>query len=135
MEHAIKYQNAKEAVTTANLDLDIKKEEYVQVWAAERKKNKGNPGESIPAASESLVAAKTAYDKAKQAVETAQLAAMAEIAKAFELYRNLLSDEAGQPWDKIVQAQTNICPWEGLRKWQWFLLQSMKPQVGVRNVN
>jgi hypothetical protein len=47
----------------ANLDLDIKKEEYAQVHSSERKKNKGNPGESISAASESLVAAKTAYER------------------------------------------------------------------------
>ena len=31
MEHDVKYQNAKEAVATANLDLEIKKEEYAQV--------------------------------------------------------------------------------------------------------
>jgi len=35
---------------------------------------------------------------------------MTEIAKAFELYGNLLSDEARQPWDKIIQAQTTKCP-------------------------
>jgi hypothetical protein len=28
MEHEVKYLNAEEAVATANLDLDIKKEEY-----------------------------------------------------------------------------------------------------------
>ena len=65
MEHAIKFSNAEEAVTMANLDLEIKKEEYVQVHASGRKKNNGDPGECVPAASESLVAAKTAYDKAK----------------------------------------------------------------------
>jgi hypothetical protein len=54
MEYDIKYLNAEEAVDTANLDLDIKKEEYVQVCTLERKKNKGNPGEGVPAASESL---------------------------------------------------------------------------------
>ncbi len=43
MEHDIKFQNAKEAVATANLDLDIRKEEYVQVCTLDRKKNKGNP--------------------------------------------------------------------------------------------
>jgi hypothetical protein len=44
MEHDIKYLNAEEAVATANMDLDIRKEKYVQVCASERKKNKGNPG-------------------------------------------------------------------------------------------
>ena len=34
--------------------------------------------------------------------------------KAFELYRNLLSDEARQPWDKIVHAQMIKCHWEDI---------------------
>ena len=104
MEHDVKFLNAKEPVATANLDLDIRKEEYAQVHNSEKKKNKGNPGESVPAASESLVAAKSAYEKAKQAVEAAKLAATMEGAKAFKLYGNLLSNEARQPWEKIVQA-------------------------------
>jgi hypothetical protein len=114
MENDIKYLNAKEAVARANLDLGIKKEEYAQVCTLERKKNKGNPGEGVPAASESLVSAITAYDEAKQAVEAVKLAITMEIAKAFELYRNLLSDEATQPWDKIIQAQATKCPWEDI---------------------
>ena len=36
--------------------------------------------------------------------------------KAFKLYRNLLSDEARQPWEKIVQVQTNKCPWVDVPK-------------------
>jgi hypothetical protein len=63
MEHAIKFSNAEEAVANAILDLEIKKEEYAQDHSSERKKTKGNPGESIPAGSESLVAAKSAYKK------------------------------------------------------------------------
>jgi hypothetical protein len=114
MEHDVKYLNAEKAVAIANLDLDIEKQEYAQVCTLERKKNKGNPGEGVHATSESLVAAKTAYDKAKQALEAAKLAAMMEIAKAFELYGNLLSDEARQPWNKIIQAQTTKCPWEDI---------------------
>ena len=78
------------------------------------KGEQGNPGEGIPAASESLVAVKTAYDKAKQAVEAMKLAAMTEILKAFVLHGNLLSDEARQPWDKIIQAQTTKWPWEDI---------------------
>jgi hypothetical protein len=35
-----------------------------------------------------------------------------EGAKAFELYGNLLSNEARQPWEKIVQAQMTKSPWE-----------------------
>jgi len=33
------FLNAQEAVVTATLDIDIKKEEYVQVHNSERKKN------------------------------------------------------------------------------------------------
>ena len=58
MEHDVKFSNAEEAVAKATLDLEIKKEEYAQVRSLERKKTKGNPWEGIPAASESLVAAK-----------------------------------------------------------------------------
>ena len=96
MEHDVKFSNAKEAVANAILDLEIKKEEYVQVHSSERKKTKGNPGEGIPAASKSRVSAKSAYEKAKQAVEPTELTTMTEIVKAFELYRNLLYDEASQ---------------------------------------
>jgi len=73
MEHDVEFLNAKEAVAMAILDLDIRQEKYAQVRTSERKKNKGNLGEGIAATSESLVAAKTAYDKAKQAVEAAKL--------------------------------------------------------------
>ena len=41
MEHDVKYLNAKEAVTTANLDLDIKKEEYVQFVPQRERRTKG----------------------------------------------------------------------------------------------
>jgi len=37
MEHDVKFSNAEEAVATALLDMDIKKEEYVQVQSSERK--------------------------------------------------------------------------------------------------
>jgi len=71
MEHDVKFSAAKEAVANAMLDLEIKKEEYAQVHSSKRKKTKGNQGENIPAASESLVAAKSAYEKAKQSVDAA----------------------------------------------------------------
>ena len=89
MEHDVNISKAKEAVETAALDLDIQKEENMQVCSTERKKSKGNPGEGIPATSESLVATKTAYKNAKQALEAAKLAAATEGAKPFELYENL----------------------------------------------
>ena len=46
---------------------------------------KWNKGESVPIASESLVAAKSAYEKATQALDVAKLAITTEGAKAFEL--------------------------------------------------
>ena len=63
-------------------------------FATPRKKAKGNKGEAAPADSESLVLAKAEYEKAAQALLSAKLAIMTEGAKAFELYGNLLSDEA-----------------------------------------
>jgi hypothetical protein len=35
--------------------------------------------------------------------------------RVFELYANLLSDEARQTWEKIVKAQTKTAPWEDLK--------------------
>ena len=74
------------------------------------KKTKVNPEEGIPAASESLIATKSAYNKAKQAVDAAKLISVTEGAKAFKLYGNLLSDVARQPWKKIIQTQRTKCP-------------------------
>jgi hypothetical protein len=73
------------------------------------KKAKGNKGESTPAASESLEAAKLAYKKAPQVVDVAKLTVIMEGAKAFKLYQNLLSTEVRQPWEKIIQAQMTKC--------------------------
>jgi hypothetical protein len=41
MEHDVKFLNAEEAVATANIDLEIKKDKYAQVCNSESKKNKG----------------------------------------------------------------------------------------------
>ena len=51
--------------------------------------------------SEALAATKAAYEKALKAIETAKLAVTTAATKLFELYGNLLSDEARQPWEKI----------------------------------
>ena len=80
---------AKDSVANIILDSEIKNEEYAQVCSSERKKTKGNPGESIPAASKSLVAAKSVYKKAKHAVDATKLAATTKGVQAFELYGNL----------------------------------------------
>ena len=42
---------------------------------------------------------------AAKSVEEAKLAVTTEGVKLFEVYGNLLSDEARQPWEKILQAQ------------------------------
>ena len=60
------------------------------------------------------MSAKAACEQAKQAVESAKLATVTEGVKPFELYGNLLSDEARQRWEKIVQAQMMKCPWEDI---------------------
>ena len=51
------------------LNLEIAKES-MHKFATERKKAKGNKGESTPAASESLVAVQSAYEKAVQALRS-----------------------------------------------------------------
>jgi hypothetical protein len=92
MEHDAKFSKAKEAVANAMLNQEIMKDEYVQIHNLERKKIKGNKGETTPAASESLVAAMSAYEKSAQAVDATKLAAMTK------LYGNLLSNEARLHW-------------------------------------
>ena len=55
-----------------------------------------------------------AHENAKQALEAVKLTITSEGVKAFELYGNLLSNEARRPWEKIVQAQMTKCPWEDI---------------------
>jgi hypothetical protein len=77
--------------------------------AARRKKAKGNKAESIPASSESLVVAKSAYKKSALAVDASKIAATTEGAKAFELYGNLISNEARQHWKRLSRPkQLNV---------------------------
>jgi hypothetical protein len=64
---------------------------------------------------EALVAAKVAYEKALNAIETAKLAVTMAGVKLFKLYRNLLSDEARQQWEKIIKAQVTNSPWEDVK--------------------
>ncbi len=65
--------------------------------------------------SEALAAVKAAYEKALKAIETAKLAASTAGTKPFEIYGNLLSDEAHQPWEKIIKAQVTSSPWEDVK--------------------
>eukprot|EP00804_Cyclotella_cryptica_P013652 CCRYP_018765-RA/>CCRYP_018765-RA protein AED:0.43 eAED:0.43 QI:0/-1/0/1/-1/1/1/0/263 len=65
--------------------------------------------------SQHLVEAKALYDKALKTLEDAKLAVAKAGAKPFELYGNLLSDEARQPWEKIIKAQVTKAPWEDIK--------------------
>ena len=98
------------AITTTELEVELVKTKYVQVCNSEKKKNKGNKGEVMNANSEYLSIAKANYTKALQAVEAAKLVITTEGEMAFELYGNLLSDEARQPWDKVIKAKVMQAP-------------------------
>eukprot|EP00804_Cyclotella_cryptica_P022859 CCRYP_005058-RA/>CCRYP_005058-RA protein AED:0.39 eAED:0.90 QI:0/0/0/1/0/0/2/0/459 len=109
---------AEKAVETAKIEAELAKQEYVTVRNAEKKK-KGNkqdtPGTTAEAISPALTEAKAYYDKALKALEAAKLAVTTAGAKPFELYGNLLSDEARQPWEKIIKAQVTRAPWEDIK--------------------
>eukprot|EP00804_Cyclotella_cryptica_P028868 CCRYP_008447-RA/>CCRYP_008447-RA protein AED:0.41 eAED:0.75 QI:0/0/0/1/1/1/2/0/300 len=109
---------AEKAVETAKIEAELAKQDYVTVRNAEKKK-KGNkqeaPGTTTEAASPALVEAKATYDKVLKALEDAGLAVAAAGAKPFELYGNLLSGEARQPWEKIIKAQVTKAPWEDIK--------------------
>eukprot|EP00804_Cyclotella_cryptica_P020530 CCRYP_003382-RA/>CCRYP_003382-RA protein AED:0.39 eAED:1.00 QI:0/0/0/1/1/1/2/0/317 len=55
------------------------------------------------------------YDKFLKVLEDAKLAVSTAGAKPFELYGNLLSDEARQPWEKIIKAQMTKAAWEDIK--------------------
>ena len=105
-EEEEEHENVPEEEFLKNSIQDIKK--------SKKKKKKGNPGEATQAESESLVLAKAEYKQAAQAVTAAKLAISMEGAKAFELYANLLSKEAGPAWEKIMKAQMTTSPWEDI---------------------
>eukprot|EP00804_Cyclotella_cryptica_P022170 CCRYP_011629-RA/>CCRYP_011629-RA protein AED:0.39 eAED:0.94 QI:0/0/0/1/1/1/2/0/386 len=54
-------------------------------------------------------------DKVLKALEDVKLAVATTGAKPFKLYGNLLSDEARQPWEKIIKAQVTKAPWEDIK--------------------
>ena len=114
MELDANFTRAQEAVSTAELNLEIAKESYATVRSSEKKKAKGNKGEATPGDSESLALAKAVYEKAMQAVASAKLTVTTEGAKAFKLYGNLLSDEARPAWEKIIRAQVTSSPMEDI---------------------
>ena len=61
-----------------------------------------------------LAAAKKACKEATKKVEEAKLAIAMTGAKPFELYGNLVSDEAWQPWERIIKAQVMQAPWDNV---------------------
>ena len=50
-----------------------------------------------------------------KALEDAKLAIAMAGVKPFELYGNLLSDKARQPWEKIIKAEVTKAPWEDIK--------------------
>ncbi len=130
MELYIKFKEATAAVETAHLDLDIAKATLkekkgdnddtpqqtgnaVKVMTDKGKKSKKPEGEeALPAA---IAVAKADVDKARKARNEVQARADVLGAQIFQLYGNLLTDEARQPWKKIVKEQTDTFPWEDLR--------------------
>ena len=94
-----KFAETEQTVIHAELETELAKEEYVKLRSSEKKRNKGNKpkgsrSEVTNPDSEALAAAKAACEKALKAIETSKLAVTTAGAKLFELYRNLLSNEA-----------------------------------------
>ena len=79
----------------------------------EGKKSKKPEGEEALQAA--IAVAKADVDKAQKARNEAQAQADVLGVQIFQLYGNLLTDEACQPWEKIVKDQTDTFPWEDLR--------------------
>ena len=73
--------------------------------AKEKKKKGVSSDPDITARSSSLSAAKTACKEAAAKVKEAKLAVTTTRAKVFQLYGNLLSDKARQPWKIVMKAQ------------------------------
>ena len=83
-----------------------------QKKAREPKNKTNNSAPDIIADAAVLDAAKKARDDVAKKVKEAKLAVAMAVTKPFELYANLLSDEARQPWKKILKAQVTQAPWE-----------------------
>ncbi len=77
-----------------------------------QKETGANPDPDVNATSTPLAAAKTACKEAPTKVEKAKLAITTAGAKSFELYGNLLSNKARQPWKEMMKAQVMKAPWE-----------------------
>ena len=54
---------------------------------------------------------KKAVEKASEAVAREEETIESLIAQVFQLYSNLLSEEARRPWTKILGEQIDVTPW------------------------
>ena len=132
MELDTKFQEAMKAFESASLEVDLTKMQYKdklkkrerddssqRVTGASKatsdktKKSRRTEGEDSPPAK--IVAAKAALEVAQKARSKAQERADMLGTQIFQLHVNLLTDEARQPWEKIVKAQANTIPREDLR--------------------
>ena len=57
---------------------------------------------------------KKAVEKATEAVACEKETIASLIAQVFQLYTNLLTDEARRPWCKILGEQIDVTPWSDL---------------------
>eukprot|EP00804_Cyclotella_cryptica_P012252 CCRYP_013850-RA/>CCRYP_013850-RA protein AED:0.42 eAED:0.44 QI:0/0/0/1/1/1/2/0/306 len=89
------FAEAEKAVETAKIKAVLAKEEYVKVLNAKKRRR--------------------AIKEMCPVLEDAKLAVSMAGAKPFELYGNLLSDEARLPWEKIIKAQVTKAPWEDIK--------------------
>ena len=105
-------EEAARSVETATMDVEITSGDYAQMRNERGSKNKGAKGGDVETTPTALANAKANHDSALKALEAAKLAVTTAGAKPFELYGNLLADEARQPWEKIIKAQVTRAPWE-----------------------
>ncbi len=96
-----------------------KTKEKEETLAPESKKKAREPKEQadisapdVIANTPTLATVKKAHKEATKKVEEAKLTVTTAGAKLFELYGNLLSDEARQPWETFIKTQVTQVPWE-----------------------
>jgi hypothetical protein len=90
-------------VENFKIDWDIAKDAHSKAKKEHKKKKKDDdPLHAV------VIAAKTDLDKVWSTWDDAE--AKADVIKIFQLYVNLLSNKSGQPWDKIIKAQTKAVP-------------------------
>ncbi len=80
----------------------------------ELKEKVENPAPDVSAYASTLATAKKARKKATKKVEKAKLTVAMARAKLFQLYGNLLSDEARQPYEEVMKAQVIQVHWEDI---------------------